>query len=106
LYVRQIVRLVLFFDPSPKVNVTVISLFPMIFTLAALLEMLVPDIHSDFSHPVCPTREESDLAPAKLIPKASTEVEPVNVLSRGEAPHCAKPVDAPGESSQCSKTAA
>ena len=83
-------------------NVTVISLFPILCTLAALHKMLVLDIHSDFPHPVRPTREAVEFA-AKFFPKASTEIEPVNVL---RAPHCAKPVDAHGESSQCSKMAA
>jgi hypothetical protein len=64
--------------------------------------MLVLDIHTEFPHPVRPTREAIEFA-AKLSPKASTVIEPVNVL---RAPHYAKPVDAHGESSQCSKTAA
>jgi hypothetical protein len=74
-------------------------------TLAALHVMEVADFHSDSSHPVCPTRAEGDFPSPKLEPRASTEVEPVDVLSRGGTPHSAKPDDAHGAASQCSKTA-
>ena len=75
-------------------------------TLAALHVMEVADFHSDSSHPVCPTRAEGDFPSPKLEPRASTEVEPVDVLSRGGTPHSAKPDDAHGAASQCSETAA